>query len=280
MDTLVRTQAPTPVQTRPVTADKPEGPKAPAQGAMPVRSVDVAMFRNLPLAGTPLVSAADDKTLGSMDPVASALSKLETKGPGMAKIAHGARFVTRVAGPTMWGVSMFFNVKLLLQALKDPTITTGSKVALAAGTIANGIGFVAATVCALPLKFAGFLGLSKGGLLTANKLSGLFGGIGGTIFGAINMIETMRKPDAKPAERFFAKAGFALGVAGFIFGTVALTASLPWMAPVLAKAPALLPFATKAANLLGIAGMGVWIGQMVFGKNKWLGDKLKGTVLG
>ena len=277
MDTLVRAQAAKPAPTPPKAG--PRAKAAKAQAPAPSR-VDVAMFRNLPLAGTPLVSAADDKTLGSMDPLASALSKLETKGPTMAKVANGARFLTRVAGPTMWGVSMFFNAKLLVQALKDPSITLGSKIALAAGTAANGVGFVCAAVCALPLKLASFLGLGKAGLLTANKLSGLFGGIGGTIFGTINMIETLRKKDAKPAERFFAKAGFALGVAGFVFGTIALTASLPWMAPVLAKVPALLPFATKAANVLGLAGMGVWIGQMVLGKNRWLGDRLKGTVLG
>jgi hypothetical protein len=280
MDTLVRQAAVKPAASPKPPAAKPKGADAPAQGAMAPRRVDVALFRNLPLAGTPLVSAADDKTLGSMDPIASALSKLETKGPVFAKVANGARLLTRVAGPTMWGVSMFFNAKLLFRALKDPSITPGSKVALAAGTVANGVGFVAAAVCALPLKVASIFGLSKAGLLTSNKISGLFGGIGGTIFNTINMIETLRKPDAKPAERFFAKAGFALGVAGFLFGTVALTASLPWMAPVLAKLPSLLPFATKAANVLGIAGMGVWIGQMVFGKNKWLGDKLKGTVLG
>lgn len=277
MDTLVRMQAPKPAQPKPATTAGPKDAKAkaPAPGR-----VDVALFRNLPGAGTPLVSASDDKTLGSMDPIASALSKLETKGPVMAKVANGARLMTRVAGPTMWGVSMFFNAKLLIQALKDDSITMGSKIALTAGTVANGIGFVCSAICALPLKLAGFLGLGKAGLLTANKLSGLFGGIGGTIFGTINMIETLRKPDGKPAERFFAKAGFALGVAGFAFGTIALTASLPWAAPMVAKLPALLPFATKAANILGIAGMGVWIGQMVLGKNKWLGDKLKGTFLG
>ena len=278
MDTLVRAQA---VKPAPTPAGKAvRSPVIGAKAGAPVRTVDVAMFRNLPLAGTPLVSAADDKTLGSMDPIASALSKLETKGGVMAKFANGFRFVTRVAGPTMWGVSMFFNVKLLWKALEDPTITPASKVALAAGTVANGVGFAAAAVCALPLKLAGFLGLGKAGLITANKVSGLFGGIGGTIFNTINMIETLRKPDAKPGERFFAKAGFALGVAGFVFGTIALTASLPWAAPLLAKAPALLPFATKAANVLGIAGMAVWIGQLVLGKNQWLGEKLRGTVLG
>lgn len=278
MDTMVRSQARVPA-TGPAKASAPKA-DAKAAAPMPARAVDVAMFRNLPLAGTPLVSAADDATLGSMDPIASALSKLETKGPVMAKFAHGFRFMTRVAGPSMWGVSMFFNVKLLARALKDPTITPASKAALVAGTVANGVGFAAAAVCALPTKLAGLFGLGKAGLLTANKLSGLFGGIGGTIFNTINMIETLRKKDAKPAERFFAKAGFALGVAGFVFGTIALTASLPWAAPLLAKAPALLPFATKAANYLGLAGMGVWIGQLALGKNKWLGEKLAGTFLG
>lgn len=278
MDTLVRKQAAKPVSTRPVTAAQAPAPQAP--GTPPRRQVDVAMFRNLPLAGTPLVSAADDKTLGTVDPAANILSKLETRGPFLAKLAHGVRFLTRVAGPTMWGVSLVLNVDRLAKALHDPTIATGSKVALTAGTVASGVGFVAAAICALPLKAAGFLGLGKAGLLTANKVSSLFGGIGGTIFGTINMIETLRKPDAKPAERFFAKAGFAFGVAGFVFGTVALTASLPWAAPLLAKVPALLPIATKAASVLGIAGLGVWIGQLALGKNKWLGDKLAGTVLG
>ncbi len=64
--------------------------------AVPVRGVDVALFRNLPGAGTPLVSAAADKTLGTMDPIAAALSKLETKGPAMAQVAGGARLAGSV----------------------------------------------------------------------------------------------------------------------------------------------------------------------------------------
>ena len=278
METMVRGVAPKPGVPLVASGDRPSA--ADVKAGAPVRGVDVAMFRNLPGAGTPLVSASQDKTLGSMDPAAMALSKLETKGPVAAKLANAARFGTRVVGPTMWGVSVFFNVKLLFQALRDDTITLGSKVSLAVGTACNAIGFGAAAIAALPVKLLARVGAAPTAALTANKIAGLFGGIGGMIFNVINMIETMRDPEAKPAARFFAKLGFALGLAGFVFGTVALAASLPWMAPVIAKLPALLPIATKAANWLGLAGMAVWIGQMVLGKNGWLSERVKGTVLG
>lgn len=274
METIVR---PTPAA---VKAPATKQPAAAAKAQAPGRMVDVALFRNLPGAGTPLVSAADDKTLGSMDPIAAGLSKLETKGPMAAKVVAGARLATRVVGPIMWGASVVFNVKLLAKAIKDPTISAGSKAALIAGTVTNAVGAVCSAVCALPVKAAAMVGLGKTGLMTANKLAGLFGGIGGTIFNTINMVETLRKPGAKPAERFFAKAGFALGVLGFVASTVALTASLPWMAGVVARMPALLPVATKAANWLGIAGLAVFIGQVTLGKNQWLGKVLKGTPLG
>ena len=93
-------------------------------------------------------------------------------------------------------------------------------------------------------------------------------------------IETVRNPDAKPAERCFAKLGFALGIVGFAFGTAAMLVSMPAFAGVALKLPGLLPLATKVANLMGISGMLAWGGQLFLGKNAWLNARLSGTLLG
>jgi hypothetical protein len=124
------------------------------------------------------------------------------------------------------------------------------------------------------------LHIGPAGRIVCNKVAGIVGGVGGNIFTVINLIETLRNKDAKPAERFFAKLGFFLGMTGFIFGTLAMMASMPWMAAVITKVPWLLPAATKIGNTVGIVGLFAWLGQLFMGKNVWLNNHLKGTVIG
>lgn len=253
-------------------------PKASAPQETPKRIVDVVQFRNLPLAGTPMVSAADDPTLAKLDPINNMLGKLAERGGIFAKLTKGFRFMTEVMGPTAWIFSAFLTTKLFLKALKDETIALPSKIALGVATVANigGAGFAAAST-----RFAGKLfGMGVATRMTLNKVAGILGGIGGNIYAVINLVETLRNKDAKPAERFFAKLGFGLGIVGFVFGTAAMCASMPWMAGVAKALPWLLPNATRVASWMGFAGMGAWIAQMFLGKNEWLGNKLKGTVLG
>lgn len=249
------------------------GAREAVQAPVPERRVNVALFRNLPGSTAPVVSAATDKTLGSMDVLANLLSKLEGRAPLLDKLVHGFRGVTRLAGPGLWGVSSILQWRMIGQTWQDPTLARGSKIALTAGTVANTVGALAAAVSALPARFVGLLRINP---ISANKVAGLAGGVGGTIFNTINFIETMRNPASKPGERLFAQLGFGLAVAGFVCAAVALATSLPALAPVLAKAPAVLPIATKAANWLGMAGLGAWLGQLLLGKNDWFNARLQG----
>lgn len=248
-----------------------------AAAAAPKRDVDVALFRNLPLAGAPTVSAADDPTLVNMDPLNKVLSKLETRGKAFATGVKGYRVATDVVGPAAWGLSAFFNIRLLARALEDPTITPGSKIALTVGTVANTAGAVLAT---LSSRFVGpLLKISTAGRIVFNKLANIVGGVGGNIFNVINLIETLRNPDATPSQRFFAKLGFVVGILGFALGSVAMFSSLPLVAGFAARLPGLLPFATKAANILGIVGIIPAVGQLFLGKNAWLNRHLKGSAI-
>jgi hypothetical protein len=259
--------------------------KPPAQPGKPeataVSTVDVASFRNLPLAGAPQVSAEVDETLGKTGLVPFLLNKIDGLGKIGPAISNGFRFLTRVVGPAAYWASTVRNFKLLFKANDDPTLNGKSKWTLALGTVGTGVAAAAATVAALPAKLAGMVGLTARGQINANKISGITGGIAGMAYATINMIETLRKKDAKPAERFFSKIGFGLGAIGFLFGTTALAISSGFgPAAVLAKGlPWLLPVASKVATVAGIAGMASWISQMIFGKNRWLNEKLKGSVV-
>jgi hypothetical protein len=261
------------------------GEKPPAQPGKPeataVSTVDVASFRNLPLAGAPQVSAEVDETLGKTGLVPFLLNKIDGLGKIGPAISNGFRFLTRVVGPAAYWASTVRNFKLLFKANDDPTLNGKSKWTLALGTVGTGVAAAAATVAALPAKLAGMVGLTARGQINANKISGITGGIAGMAYATINMIETLRKKDAKPAERFFSKIGFGLGAIGFLFGTTALAISSGFgPAAVLAKGlPWLLPVASKVATVAGIAGMASWISQMIFGKNRWLNEKLKGSVV-
>jgi hypothetical protein len=244
----------------------------------PQRIVDVVQFRNLPLAGTPMVSAADDPTLAKLDPINNALGKLAERGGIFAKLTKGLRFFTEVMGPTAWIFSSFLTTRLFFKSLKDQTITLPSKVALGIATVANAAGAGLATAST---RFAGkLLGTSLATRMTLNKFAGILGGLGGNIYSAINMIETLRNKQAKPAERFFAKLGFVMGLTAFAFGSVAMCASMPWMASLSKALPWLLPNATRLGSWLGLVSMLAGFAQMFLGKNQWLSDKLKGTVLG
>ncbi|MDB5101947.1 MAG: hypothetical protein JWM80_6368 [Cyanobacteria bacterium RYN_339] len=259
------------IRTVPVPAQK-----AKSESSEPKRIVDVAQFHNLPAAGTPMVSAAEDPTLANLDPVNKIFTKVAERGGVFAKGVAGIRLLTEVLGPVMWGASAFMTTRLFFKSLKDETIALPSKVALGVATVANtaGAGFAFAST-----RFASRW-LSLGARMTANKIAGILGGIGGNIWGVINLVETLRNKDAKPAERFFAKIGFGIGIIGFVFGTAAMCASMPWMAGITKALPWLLPNATRICNITGFVGMFAWIGQMFLGKNAWLGNKVKGTILG
>lgn len=268
------------------TAVAPKGPaptpiKSEDAGATVLPTTDVANFRILPLAGAPQVSAEVDETLGKTGLVPFLLNKIDGLGKIGPAISNGFRVFTRVVGPIGYWASTVRNFKLLFAAKDDPTLNGKSKAALALGTIGTGVASVFATISALPARAAAAIGISGKGLINANKLSGISGGIAGIAFATINMVETLRKKDAKPAERFFSKIGFGLGAIGFVFGTTALAISSGFgPAAVLAKGlPWLLPVASKVATFAGITGMASWISQMVFGKNKWLNEKLNGSVV-
>lgn len=245
------------------------------------RLVDVADFRLLPLSGAPKVSAKVDPTLGKTGLDAFILNKLEGLGKIGAGIAKGVYAFTRVSGPVAYWFSTVRNVKLLFKANQDATLDAKSKALLTVGTVGTAIGAVASTVSALPGKLLGMVGIGTKGQINANKVSGIAGGIAGIAYATINMVETLRNPDAKPAERLFSKVGFGLGALGFVFGTTALAISSGFApAAMLGKAlPWLLPVASKIATTTGIAGLLTWISQSVFGKNEWLNGKLKGSSL-
>lgn len=245
------------------------------------RLVDVADFRLLPLSGAPKVSASVDPTLGKTGLDAFILNKLEGLGKIGAGIAKGVYVGTRFTGPIAYWFSTVRNVKLLFKANKDATLDVKSKALLTVGTVGTAIGAAAATVSALPGKLLGMVGIGVKGQINANKVSGIAGGIAGIAYATINMVETLRNPDAKPAERLFSKVGFGLGALGFVFGTTALAISSGFgPAAVLGKAlPWLLPVASKIATTTGIAGLATWISQSFLGKNEWLNGKLKGSSL-
>lgn len=266
------TEAPRVPPPGPVAAAAPH-PSAPS----PKRQVDVALFRNLPGSQAPMVSAQADKTLGELDLFAKLLSKLEGRAPWLDKGIGGLRLGTRVSGPALWGVSSFLQWRMMGRVWQDPTLTTRSKLALTTGAVCNTVGAVFAGIAALPARIGGVLRINA---FTANKVAGVAGGIGGVFFNTINFIETMRNPDAKPAERCFAKIGFGIAALGFVAGTAALVLSLPAAAGLAARLPALLPLATKVANVLGIAGFGAFLGQWLLGKNRWVNERLAGTPLG
>lgn len=256
-------------------------PNASVPQAVPGRLVDVAAFRLLPLSGAPKVSAQVDPTLGKTGLDAFILNKLEGLGKFGAMAAKGVYAFTRITGPIAFWWSTIRNTKLLAKAYKDDSLDTKSKALLALGTVGTGIGAVAATVAAAPAKLLGLVGVGVKGQLNANKVSGIAGGIAGIAYATINMVETLRNPEAKPAERFFSKAGFGLGALGFLFGTTALAISSGFgPAAVLGRAlPWLLPVASKVATVAGIAGLATWISQTFLGKNEWVNEKLKGSVL-
>ena len=268
-----RPQAATPVVARRVQATA--GSEAPR----PTAGVDVAKFRILPGAGAPQVSATVDATLGKTGLLPFILGKVEALGAVGLKVANGARFLTRLIGPIAYGVSAFWNIKLLGQALKDPSLGGGSKAVLAVGTVGATVGAVAATLSALPARLAGFLRLGLPQQILANKASSIAGGIAGIGFAAINLVETLRNPDSKAGERFFAKTGFGIGLLGFVFGTTALVLSTGALGGLATAAPWLLPLASKVATVAGLAGLATWIGQLVLGKNQWLNEKLAGSPL-
>ncbi|MFN3431590.1 MAG: hypothetical protein ACK46X_16755 [Candidatus Sericytochromatia bacterium] len=255
---------------------------APEAKAVPGRQVDVANFRLLPLSGAPKVSAKVDPTLGKTGVDAFILNKLEGFGKFGAMAANGVRLFTRVTGPVAYWFSTVRNVKLLSKAYGDETIDGKSKALLTLGTIGTAIGAAAATVAAAPAKLLGMVGVGLKGQVNANKMSSIAGGIAGIAYATINMVETLRNPDAKPAERFFSKAGFGLGALGFVFGSTALAISAGFgpAAAIGQALPWLLPVASKVATFAGLAGLATWISQTFLGKNEWLNEKLKGTALG
>lgn len=260
--------SPTPVVARRAVAPGTTGAPKPAAGT----PVDVAKFRILPLAGAPQVSATVDEALGKTGLFPYLLGKIEALGDLGLRVANGLRFFTRVVGPIAYGFSAFWNIRLLSQALKDDSLNGASKATLAVGTVGATIGAVTAVIAALPARLAGLMRLGMPQQILANKASGVAGGIAGIGFAAINLVETLRNPKAREGEKLFAKAGFGIGLIGFVAGTAALILSTG----AAGGAAAFLPLASKVATVAGLAGLASWIGQLAFGKNAWLHEKLGG----
>jgi hypothetical protein len=240
------------------------------------RSIDVAQFRIMPGAGAPQVSAQVDATLGSTGLLPWFLAKIERAASFGPKLANGIRFGTRLFGPAVFSFSAIWNARLLPKALKDPTLAPASKATLVLGEVGTILGAVTATVAAVPQRIAAFFGMAGTRQVLANKASGIAGGVAGIGFSAINLVETMHNKQSRPAERFFAKLGFAVGLVGFIAGTTALALSMGAMPGLMS----LLPIASKVATVAGIGGLISGVGQLFFGKNKKLNTALKGSILG
>lgn len=245
------------------------------QEKLPVdqRQVDVLSFRVLPGAGAPIVSAKTDSTLGKTGPIPYILNKLDGLGSFGPKLANGIRFFTRCVGPVMYGVSAWWNLRMLPSVMRDKTIKTSSKITLATGSGLVTVGAIGAAIAALPVKFAARIGLGLSKLVTANKVSGMAGGLAGLGFGLINMTETLRDPKATPSNRFFAKLGFGVGALGFVTGSAAMIMSM------MGGGGAAIGICSKIATFTGIFGLLANIGQAVLGKNGWLNRHLKGSEL-
>ncbi|MBU6429010.1 MAG: hypothetical protein KGR26_08370 [Cyanobacteria bacterium REEB65] len=211
-------------------------------------SAQLLGYRIWPGAGAPIVSEQQDARLATTGPAQAMLAGLDTKAPWLANLVRG---FTRVGGPSLFGVSAIANTLLLEQDWNDPAFKPQTKAALLAGTGFTFAGAATASWAALPIR----------GALTANRFSGLFGGVAGAIFGAINMIVTLQNKDATPVEKFAAAGGFALGAVATILGTAAVFSI---------GAPVLVPLATAT----GIASMAMGGLQYVGAQNKPLNSAL------
>ncbi|HEY9721116.1 MAG TPA: hypothetical protein V6D47_03835 [Oscillatoriaceae cyanobacterium] len=249
-------------------------PQAAAKPADDQSKVSVLSFRVLPGAGAPVVSAKTDSTLGKTGPIPWLLNKLESMGATGAKVAGGVRFFTRLVGPIMYGVSAYWNLRMLPSVMHDKTIKTSSKVILATGSGLVTVGAIGAAIAAMPVKLAEDIGLGMSNLVRANKISGISGGLAGLGFGLINMIETMRDKNASPSKRFFAKVGFGLGALSFVTGSAAMIMSM------MGGGGLAIGLCSKIATFGGLLGLVANLGQAVLGKNGWLNSHLKGTFLG
>lgn len=215
---------------------------------------DVAKIRVWPGADSPAVDAATDPRLADSGLTAKVINWLDRRIA--LPIAEGGRWLTRTVGPGMYWLSGAMNSYYLLKNWDDPKFSPAMKGALVAGTATTAAAAVTSTWAALPIQ----------GALTANRFSGLFGGLAGGIFSGVNMLITLRNRQATPVEKTMAATGFATGVAGSIFGTLA--AFLPVGA-------SLGPLGLGAWGVtFGLASLGLGLGQMWLGKNKTLNRAL------
>ncbi|MBM3270325.1 MAG: hypothetical protein FJZ01_22045 [Candidatus Sericytochromatia bacterium] len=229
------------------TPVKRDGKSDESQGSI---AQDVAKIRIWPGADSPVVDAATDPRLADAGMTSRIVHWLDSKIA--LPIAEGSKWFTRTVGPGMFWVSGALNTYFLAKNWNDPNFHPAMKATLVAGTAATGAAATTATWAALPIK----------GALTANRFSGMFGGLAGGIFGALNMVVTLGDKQAMPVEKTFATAGFATGAAGTVFGTLA--AFLP-------AGAALGPLGLGAWGMaFGLASLGLGLFQMGFGKNKTL----------
>jgi hypothetical protein len=240
----------------------------------PKREANPLKFRLLPGSGAPVVGAETDPTLGNTGPIPWVLSRLEKLGPIGAKVAHSFRFATRLIGPSMYAFSAYWNLKMLPGVMRDKTIKPLSKGILAAGSGFITLGAICSAIAALPVKLAAKFGLGMSKLVTANKVSGISGGLAEFGFSIINMVETLRDKAATPTKRFFAKLGFGLGTTSFLTGSAAMILSMT------GRPGAAVGVLSKVATIAGLSGLVSNIGQAVLGKNSWLNKHLQGTWLG
>lgn len=264
------TQAAAPIQNRPVAvrAAKPAAGEqaAPAATEASQRTVDVAKFRLLPGAGQPLVLGDEALKSGLIPRLVSGLAKMGPIGKGAAgAIVLGSTII----GPAVFGLSMWNIGKGAVQVKDDPTYAPASKGVIYGASAVMGVSFLTALGSAIPK-------IAAGTRLTLNKVSNISGGLAGTAFSAINLIETLRNKDATPVERMFAKLGFGTGMTGFVVGATALIASMTRLG---AAAPGLVRALAWIGTGAGVGNMAFGLGQMLLGKNAWLNEKVKGSPL-
>lgn len=195
-------------------------------------SFDLLKFRIWPGAETPVVSAKEDARLGTTGMVPRLLGWIEINVS--AKLANGARTLTRVVGPSMFWVSGVANALMLGQTMRDPRYKTSTKVAIGAGTAATFVAAVGATWAAFALK----------GAMLANKIGDLAGGAAGGIFAFINMKVTLGNKAATPVEKVAATGAFGFAAAGAVLSAGA--------------------YFLPATVALGPMGLGIWAAVMGF----------------
>ncbi len=211
---------------------------------------DVSKIQVWPGSESPMVTQATDPRLANAGMTARVLNFLDHHIN--LPIAKMGQWVTRTVGPGMYWFSALSNSYYLAKNWNDPKFTTPMKATLVTGAAATVAAAGASTWAALPIK----------GALTANRFSGMLGGLAGGIFSAANMVITLRNKQSTRVQKTMATAGFVTGIAGTTFGV---------MAAFLPAGAALGPLGLGAWGMIfGLVSTATALSQMFLGQNKWL----------